>query len=457
VYQKFMVYVNNLSDTLKKRNASDLIEYKTQIIDPRDNQIYKAIKLKGINKLWIIDQLNFKNSISNEDLEKSNSNQEIKFVPVIDDYFKKFNVKSGYYYNENNFSKYIPKGLRIYNKLDLEILDKFFKNNNLNNSDLFISAPPIRYGSTVISYNCLGANPLGLSLLPISPLYVFADGFGSNCIDQRSTNNEDLIAIPLADYKQVEVENEEKKVMVQGLEKSGDYQGAKNIRDYVPDSTIQNVGEIAYVKVTARKSNKLDNFITTYDSSKLFDLIQSFFKKNKYDPDFEIRVLQKFNNSYRNSSGLIFSVEDMPKAGGLTHFFYPIRLVKDLDSPQFNTDTLSDSKNNNQLGSPKAYDEVIYTGTSSNDYSIKFILAEGYDLANSFVITNHNSSDSKKYIRVPDYEKILGEQLFYQDYDNNKTYLILKLKPGMEILPKQLYGTFYHDHKSENFTLNIKK
>jgi uncharacterized protein (TIGR02145 family) len=213
VYQKFIVYVNHVSDTLTKRNISNLIEYKTEIKDPRDNQIYKALKLKGINKLWVIDQLNFKNDIADEMLEKSNSNQEIKFVPVVSNYFEKFKIKSGCYYNENNLTKYIPRGFRIYNKLDLELLDKFLKENRLNNSDLFITAPPIQYGSTIISYNSLGNNRLGLSFLPISPLYVFADGSGSNCIDQRSTNNDNLIAIPLADIEKLKLRTKIKKLL----------------------------------------------------------------------------------------------------------------------------------------------------------------------------------------------------------------------------------------------------
>jgi hypothetical protein len=98
---------------------------------------------------------------------------------------------------------------------------------------------------------------------------------------------------------------------------------------------MQNVGQVAYLNVWTNKENKLDNFISTYDSNKLFDMIQDFFKQNKFDPNFEIRVWQKFNNTYRNPSshtneGLNFSIENMQKADGLTHFFYPIRLVKDL-------------------------------------------------------------------------------------------------------------------------------
>jgi uncharacterized protein (TIGR02145 family) len=335
VYETFTAYVSHISDSLisSKNKLDDLIEYRTEVKDPRDNQTYKAVKLKGINKLWVTDQLNFKNSSSNETLEKSNSYQEIKFVPNVDNNFKKLNIKSGCYYHEQYISKYIPNGFRILNSKDLEELNSFFQQHNLNNGSLFVAATPIKYGNTTISYASDGKNELGLNFLPISPLFVFGAGSGSNCIDNRGTNSNNFVVIPLADYKEVEVENEYKKATVRELAKSGDYEGAKSINDNVSNTYVQNVGQVALVKVFDKK----EIFNATYDNQKLSVLIENFLKANNYELELKDKILQRFMDTNRGmsdteikSSGLTYSVEDMSKSGGLTNFFYPVRLVKDL-------------------------------------------------------------------------------------------------------------------------------
>jgi uncharacterized protein (TIGR02145 family) len=335
VYEKFTAFINNISDSLttSKSKLDDLVELRTEIKDPRDNQTYAAIKLKGINKLWITDQLNYKDNSSNETLEKSNSSQKIKFVPGIDYNFKKLGITAGCYYNERYLNDFIPKGCRILNKNDLEELNKFFQEHNLNNSSLFVSASSMKYGNTIISYSSMGKNELDLNLLPISPLFVFGAGSGSDCIDERSTNSSNSIVIPLSDYKENEVVNHEKKAIVRELANAGDYEGAKSINDNVANTYVQNVRQVALIKVF----DKREIFNATFNNQKLSTLIEKYLKDNNYDSELKDKILQKYFDKNRGltgnelrSSGLTYSVEDKRETGGQTNFFYPIRLVKDL-------------------------------------------------------------------------------------------------------------------------------